>query len=172
MARTSYANILALPDAAQAWNFDLLFTTIPGSSLAGTNLTYKCKTTSLPASSIEPVTIELHGAKKQEAGRAQYQHTFTAMFMETIDYTTYTAFRQWRDYMRSWKNNTGTNSQSYKTNLELDLYDNAGQIVETMILVGAFPTEVGEMQFNGAESTAIDLTMTFSFDYISGSGTW
>lgn len=172
MARTSYANVLALPDAAQSWNFDLLFPTIPGSSVEGTNLTYKCQTATLPSSSIEAVGIELHGGKKQEAGRAIYTHTFSATFMETVDYKTYAAFRQWRDYMRSWKNNSGTNSQAYKVNLELDLYDNAGQVVDTMILVGSFPTEIGDVAFSGSESAVISLQLTFSFDYIAGSGTW
>lgn len=170
MARTSYQNVLALPDAAQNWNFDLFFPTIPGSAIPANNLTYKCKSTSLPTSSLEFVKIELHGVAKQEAGRATYEHTFQAVFMETVDYTTYKAFRAWRDFMRSWKNSKGTDSQAYKVNLELDVYDNAGNIVETIILVGAFPTSIGEVQYSGADSAAaIDLTMTFSFDYLSDS---
>lgn len=165
MARTSLANVLALQDAAQSWNFDLFFPTIPG---GGDNqkLTYKCKTTELPASNIEPVKIELHGVAKQEAGRATYDHTFTATFMETVDYATYMTFRRWRDYMRSWKNNSGSNSAAYKVNLELDVYDNAGNVVQTVLMAGAFPTAVGTVNFSGSESTAIEISMTFSFDYV------
>jgi hypothetical protein len=86
--------------------------------------------------------------------------------METVDWATYQAMRQWRDYMRSWKNNSGTNSSAYKVRLELDLYDNAGAVVRTIVLVGAFPTAIGEVALDGAQSTVIDLNMTFSFDYI------
>lgn len=166
MARTSNANIQSLPDAAQTWNFDLRFPSIPGSSLSAEQLTFKCKTATLPASSIEPVKIELHGVAKQESGRATYEHTYTAVFLETIDYTTLTAFRQWRDYQRSWKRNTGTNSSAYKVRGELDVYDNAGALVKTMVLVGSFPTSINEVQYDGAQSAAVEMTVTFSFDYI------
>ena len=170
MARTSYQNVLALADAAQGWNFDLFFPTIPGSAIPANNLTYKCKTSTLPASSVEPVKIELHGVAKQEAGRATYEHSFQATFMETVDYTTLTAFRGWRDYMRSWKNNTGTDSKAYKVNLELDLYDNGGNIVNTIILVGAWPTQIADVAYSGAEAgAALEIQMTFSFDYLSDS---
>ena len=167
MARTSLANILSLPDAAQVWNFDIFFPTIPGSTVASNGLTYACKTTELPASSIEPVAIELHGVKKQEAGRAQYTHTFACTFLGTIDYSTYQALRGWRDYMRSWKNNSGTNSSAYKVNLELDLFDNAGNIAQTVILAGAWPTEIGQVSFDGTQSTAVEFPITFSFDYLN-----
>ena len=166
MARTSYANILALPDAALAHNFDLFFPTIPGGGSAA-GITYKCKTTAMPSSSLETVKIELHGTSKVEAGRATYTHTFNATFLETVDYATISAFRAWRNYMRSWKSNTGTDSSAYKVNLELDLYDNAGKTVRTVILAGAFITEIAEVTYSGAESAAVELTLSFSFDYIN-----
>jgi hypothetical protein len=164
MARTSLQNILSLPDAAQAWNFSLFFPTIPGSSLS--NLAYRCISTTLPASKIEPVSIELAGVKKQEAGRAQYDHTFQATFLETVDYASFMAFRAWRDYTRSWKNNTGTNASQYKINLELDLYDNAANISQTIIMAGAWITDIADVTLSGAESTAVNMQATFSFDYI------
>ena len=172
MARTSHADIMGLPDAAQTWNFDLIFPRIPGSSIRADTLKFKVKTTSIPGSSVEPVKIELHGVAKQEAGRATYEHTFNCMFMETIDYQTYLAFRQWRDYMRSWKRTSGTNSQAYKVSLELDLYDNAGETMQTVKLVGAFPTTMTEINLDGAQSAVIDISMGFSFDYIDDSITF
>lgn len=164
MARTSHAHVMNLPDAAQSWNFDLFLPAIPG--FGQNNLTYKCKTTSLPTSKIEPVKIELHGVGKQEAGRAIYDHSLQATFLETVDYKTYEAFRAWRDFMRSWKNNTGTDSAAYKVNLELDVYNNGPDLVKTMILVGSFVTDIGEYAFDGAASTAMEMQVTFSFDYI------
>lgn len=165
MARTSHAQVMALPDAAQTVNFDLLFPFVPGGSDAQ-SLTVRCKTTDLPGSKIEGIDIELHGVKKREAGRAMYDHTFQATFMEAVDYKTYQLFRRWRDTARSWKNNTGANSGGYKVNLELDVYDNQGNTVRTMKLVGAWPEEVAQISYNGAESQAVELQVTFSFDYL------
>lgn len=165
MARTSHADVMALPDAAQTWNFDLFFPSIPGATDAK-GMTIRCKTTSLPGSSIEPVPIELHGVKKQEAGRAQYQHTMTATFMETVSWDTLNDFRRWRDLARSWKRNSGASSKEYKVNLEIDLYDNAGSVIGTQIICGCFIQEINEVQLNGAESQAVEISVTLSFDYI------
>jgi len=172
MARTSYQQILNLPDAAQSWNFDLFIPTIPKASGSSQSLTYKVRTTALPGAKIEPVPIELHGAKKQEAGRAIYDHTLPVTLLETIDWETILKFRAWRDYMRSWKNNKGSDSTAYKVNLELDVYDNQGNISQTFIIAGAFPTDVGDVQLDGAASTALDVSITFSYDYISDGLTW
>ena len=68
--------------------------------------------------------------------------------------------------MRSWKKNSGTNSSSYKVRLELDMYDNAGNVTQTIVLVGAFPTAMTEVALDGAQSTVLDINMTFSFDYM------
>lgn len=165
MARTSHAHVMNLPDAAQVWNFDLFLPAIPG--FGQNNLTYKCKTTSLPSSKIEPVKIDLHGVSKQEAGRATYEHTFQATFLETVDYKTFEAFRNWRDFMRSWKNNTGTDSAAYKVNLELDVYNNGPEVTKTVILVGCFVTDIADVAYNGGESTAVEMSITFSFDYLN-----
>ena len=167
MARTSYANVLALPDSAQGWNFDLFFPTIPGTSISAAGLTYACKSTEIPASTIEAVDIALHGTTKKEAGRATYEHTFPATFLGTVDWSTFLAMRAWRNKMRSWKENSGSNSQAYKVNLELDLYDNAGEVALTLILAGSFPLTINGTQLNGAESTAVEVSMNFSFDYVS-----
>lgn len=172
MARTSHANVMSLPDAAQSWNFDLRFPNIPGSNLSAEQLTFKCKTTSLPSSAIEPVKIELHGVAKQEAGRATYEHQFTATFLETVDYATLMAFRQWRDYQRSWKRNTGTNSSAYKIRASLDVYDNAGALVRILNLPGTFVSTINEVQYDGAQSTALEMSIVFSFDYVDDGDTF
>ncbi len=172
MSRTSYQNVLALKDAAQTWNFDLFFPSIPGSSGSVQTMTYKCQSTSIPGSGVNIVGVELHGTKKQEAGNATYDHSFNAAFLETVDYETLSRFRLWRNFMRSWRDNTGTDSSQYKVNLEIDLYDNAGEIAETKILVGAFPTKINEVALDGAQANAIAITIEFSYDYVSDSASW
>jgi hypothetical protein len=172
MARTSMADVLSLPDSAQSWNWDLFIPTIPGSSIDPKLLTFKCKSTEIPGFAIEPVDISLHGVKKQEAGRATYTNTWSSTFIETIDYSTYLAFRGWRKYMRDWKNNTGTNSSAYKKNLELDLFDNAGNIGQTSILCGAWPQEIQAVQLDGSQSAVVEMSVTWSFDYVSDSTGW
>lgn len=165
MGRSSLQNVLALPDAAQTWNFDLIFPNIPGGG-DNVKLTYKCQSSEIPQSTIEALEINLHGVSKREAGRATYMHTFNASFLETVDWATYMAFRKWRDSARSWKNNSGTDSSQYKVNLEMDMYDNQPKTAMTIKPLGCFPTEIAAVNLNGSEGAAIFLTVTFSFDSI------
>ena len=70
MARTSYSNVLSLADAAQSWNFDLIFPQIPGSNGQQKLLTFKCKTAELPSSKIEPIGIEHEGGAHDRTAAA------------------------------------------------------------------------------------------------------
>jgi hypothetical protein len=164
MSRSSLQNILNLPDAFQTWNFDLFFPSIPGVA-DPIQLSYKCQTSNLPGFNIESVPIELHGVKKQEAGRATYQHTFQCQFLEVVDLSTRRAMRAWRESMRSWKLNTGSNSGVYKVNGQIVLYDNTPSVIGTMIVYGMYPETVDDMSLEGNASTAGMLSVTFSYDY-------
>ena len=168
MARTSIDKVLLLKDAAQSWNFDIVFPRIPGSvdSQDQVQLQYKCKTANLPSSSIEQVKIDLHGVSKVEAGRAVYQNTMQATFMEVVSWETYSALRRWRQYTRDWKNNTGRNYSEYAVDAEILVYDSAGSVASTFKLVGCWVQEIADIAFEGASSTPIDVSCTFAFQYV------
>lgn len=164
MGRSSLYNVQALPDAFTVFSFDLVFPTIPG---GGDNikLTYKCQTTAIPGFSIEPVDIELAGVKKKEAGRAIYEHTLQATFLETVDMATRKAFRNWRETCRSWKKNTGSVSSLYKVNPQLHLYDNTPMVTRIITVYGAWPETVDSLSLEQS-STAGFLSVTLSFDWV------
>lgn len=173
MGRVSHADVMGLPDAAQTWNWTMFIPSIPnGGGSAAQQLTIKCKTTEIPSSKLSQLKIELAGVSKQEAGRAEYDHTFSTTFLETVDYQTYLAFRAWRDYMRSWKNNTGSDSRAYKRNLELDMFDNAPEVGMTVKLMGAWPAELQAIPLDGAGQEAVMISVQWSFDYIDDGQTF
>ena len=163
MGRSSVYNVQQLSDAFQVWNFDLRFPSIPGGGDA-VSLTYKCQTASLPGFNLESVDIELHGVKKKEAGRATYEHTFQCTFLETVDFSTRTAFRNWRETCRSWKLNTGSVSSAYKVNALLELYDNAPSVTRSIVIYGVYPETVDTLSLENS-STAGFLSVTFSYDW-------
>lgn len=164
MSRSGLQNVLALPDAAQSWNFDLFFPTIPGAA-STIALSYKCQTTQLPGFNLEPVDIELHGVKKKEAGRATYEHTLPSTFLEVVDFSTRDTFRMWREMIRSWKQNTGSNSQAYKVNAQIVVYDNTPTPTRRITLYGCWPETVDSTPLEGNSSTALILNVTFSYDF-------
>lgn len=164
MSRSSLQNVLALPDAFQTWNFDLFFPSIPGATDT-TPLTYKCQTSALPGFNLEPITIDLHGVTKKEAGRATYNHTFQSNFLEVADMSTRLAFRNWREACRSWKLNTGSVSSAYKVNGQIVTYDNTGAAKLTIVCYGMWPETVEDLSLEGNQSVAGMLGVTFSYDY-------
>ena len=163
MGRSSVYNVHQLPDAAQVWNFDLRFPSIPGGGDA-VALTYKCQSSSIPGFNLESIDIELHGVKKKEAGRATYEHTLQCTFLETVDYATRDGFRKWRETCRSWKRNTGSVSSAYKVNGLLELYDNTPAVTRSVVIYGMYPETVDSLALENS-STACFLSVTFSFDW-------
>ena len=164
MSRSSLQNVLSLPDAAQSWNYDLFLPTIPGSSNTR-DLTYKCMTTDMPGAMLDKVDVPLHGVNIVQAGRATFSHTLSATFMEAVDWSTRTAFVNWRESIQSWQNNTGSPSAAYKVNASVVVYDMVPSVVKTCQIYGLWPVSIAEVQLNGGETTLVQLTIEFSYDY-------
>ena len=165
MGRSSLDNVHNLPDAAQSWNFDLFFPSIPGMT-STLPLTYKCKTTELPALNADPVQIDLHGVTKKEMGRAVYTHQIQCSFLETVDFATRDAFFNWRESARSWKKNTGSLSSAYKVNPQIYVYDFLPNVTRIIYPYGAWPETVDAVQMDGGQSEAVYLNVTLSFDWV------
>lgn len=164
MGRSSLQNVASLQDPAQSWNFDLFLPSIPGSSDTR-DLTFKCMSTDLPGASLDVVKVDLHGVTLNFAGRATYTHTMQVIFLETADYSTRDKFIKWRESIRSWANNTGTLAATYKCNAQLVVYNDLPQVTRTCNVYGMWPETIADVPLNGAESNAVTLTITFSFDY-------
>ena len=169
MARSSLNDVQgSIVDPAQTWNFDLFFEKLPsGISGSTSTLTIRCMSTSLPGVSFEPIEVELHGVKLKYRGRKTYNGTFSVTFAENVDWTTYNLFREWNNLMLSWERNTGSSSTVYKVPCTMTMYNDAGEEVATYTLKGVWPQDVNEISFNGAESSYVQLEVTFSFDYVS-----
>ncbi len=164
MGRSSLNDVLSLADPATQWNFDLLLPTIPGSSDTR-DLTFKCMTTDMPGTSIEPVEVPLHGVTIQRAGRRVFTHTLNATFMETVDYATREKFRRWFESMRSWKNNTGTASAAYRVSAQVVVYNDLPQVVRTCNITGLWPESMADVPLDGGSSALVTLQIGFRYDF-------
>ena len=167
MSRSGLRNRHAVPDAAQSWNFDLFFTSIPGASDT-MQLSYRCKSATLPGISIDAVEIALGGMKKIEAGQQSYsEHQFDAVFMEVIDFSTRDVFENWIRNTRNWRGNTGMNSNQYKTTAEIHVYDFVPNVTKRYKIIGMWAQNLTDYALDGTSAnTALDLTVTFKFDDI------
>lgn len=164
MTRSSLYDVQSVGDPAQTWNFDLFFPTIPGSSDTR-DLTFKCMTMNLPGVGLDNVEVPLHGVKLNFAGQATYTHQTEVTFLETADWSTRQKFRTWRESIRSWTNNSGTFASAYKITAQMVVYNDLPAVVRTINVYGMWPETLGEVGMDGGASNAVQLQMTFRYDY-------
>jgi hypothetical protein len=88
------------------------------------------------------------------------------VFLETADWSTRQKFRTWREIARSWENNSGTFSSTYKVNAEMVLYNDIPQVVRTCRLIGFWPETVGEINMDGGASNIVQQTVTARYDWV------
>lgn len=166
--RSSLSDVESLASFAQLWNYDLVFDNLPtGVSGSLREMTFRCRSATLPSQEVEDMLIELHGVSINRAGRATNDHHFTASFLDSEAWDMRSAFIAWREIIRSWKNNTGSAADVYATSATLILYGDDGSDVKKEIkLMKVWPQSIGEVQFEGNTSGPGELQVTFSYDYI------
>lgn len=163
MARTGLSDVNSIPDPAQGWEFDLFLPTIPGTSDTK-QLTFRCMSTSLPGTELDRVSVALHGVEKIFAGRRNYSHNINTTFLEAIDWKTRDSIKKWIDTARNWITNTGTQSQTYKVNAQIVLYNDQPQVARTIIVYGLWPQQMNDVALDGGQSNHVQLDVTWSFD--------
>ena len=167
MARSSLDDFQgSIVDPAQTWNYDLMFERLPtGVSGSTSMLRIRCQAVTLPGVTFDPVDVEAHGIKLRFRGRRTYSNQFTATFIENVDYTTYSLFKQWHMLALSWTNNTGVSSAVYKVPCTITAYDDPGNTVFEETLYGVWPQEVADISYDGSGSDYVKPEVTFAFDY-------
>jgi len=163
MSRTSLADISSLPDPLLGYNFDMLIPNIPGGGNTRA-LTLKCMQTNIPGQQIDQILIQLHGAETVSAGRQTFTHTLAVTYLETRDMTTRDAIRQWMDFTRNVRTNSGNFKSSYATDAKILMYDDAGTTVRTINIRSMWPQEMPDVALDGATSTAVNIAVTFQYD--------
>lgn len=164
MARTSLQDLRSLPDALQAWNFDMVVPNIPGSGDTR-SLTIKCMSSSIPGFTLDPVLVGLHGAEIKYAGRQVFTHSLPITSVETRDMSTRDAIRNWMETARRNRDNTGNYKSVYATDVKIYLYDDTGAAVRTIMLYGCYPEGVDDSPLDGSNSAAVTFSWTLSYDY-------
>lgn len=168
--RTSLQDTAGLPDPLLSYNFDLLFTRVPGNSgNAGRELTIKCQSSALPGLQLEQQTLGLHGVEVSYAGRQLWNKTFQAQFVETRDGNTRRAFKNWVEFARNNRRGTGTYKRDYAVDAIMRLYDDVPNAIETSKIVGTFPTQVDDLSMDGSQGNIVMVSVTFSYDWVEPS---
>lgn len=163
MAKTSIQNMLAVVDPLKTFQWDLAFPRIPGVS-DSRPLSVKCVGTSIPGTSIEPISWEGHGMRLHFSGRRVFDETWEATIIESRDSTTRDSLISWMELVRSWRANSGAYKAQYAVPAEISLYDDANTVVRGIKLINVFPSQIGQITLDQG-SSIVQYQATFSIDY-------
>lgn len=148
----------------------------PPANISGLNtqeLSFMCKATALPASTVGTIEVPYFGRTIKVPGDREFEPwTITVINDESFDLRD--AFERWQTAMASYS--TAVNSQrtggstsnpfSYVSAGIINQYGKEGEIIKTVSLVNCFPTNVGEIQLSWEENNSIEeFEVTFDYDY-------
>lgn len=164
MARTSLQDVRSLGDPLQQYNWDVIFTRLPGTADVKP-FTFKAMTTSIPGMLLESVPAALHGIELRYAGRANYSHQLPITFMEHRDVSTRDMLLKWHRSARDWITNTGSYKNAYGVTIQMLLYDDIPQVVRNIFIYGCWPETVDDAAVDGQTSGIVQVSCTLSYDY-------
>lgn len=164
MPRTSLQQVQSLQDPLQVSNWDVIIPNMPGTA-DSREFTFKAQSTSIPGFMLESVPVALHGVELRFAGRANYSHSWQCTLLETRDVGTRGMLLGWKKIARDWESNSGNYKSVYGTTVQLVLYDDIPQVVQTIELIGAWPESVDDIGVDNSQSGAVMTSVTFSYDF-------
>ena len=153
------------------FNVEVRFPTgLPGvSSSASQKLFFTCRATSIPASTIAPVSIPYFGREVKMAGDRTFAD-WSVTVMNDEDYTVRNSFEAWHNNINSIVSNRRvTRSESlYKGTAIVNHYSKTGPdaILKRYRFANLFPIAVDEMALDWDATNQIQtFGVTFSYDY-------
>lgn len=164
MAKPGLADLRSLPDPFQTQNF-ALFTNVPSPRGNARRLTLQCQSTGLSGISNDQLTVGLHGVEAMYQGRPMYEKTLTTSFVETRDMVIRDTIRNWIEYARNARNNTGAYKAEYESTGDLVLYDDRYRSIKTVRHFGFYPNNMSEVSLDGSSSGVAIVQVTWLYDF-------
>lgn len=117
---------------------------------------YMVKATSMPASTIAPITVPFRGRQLQIAGDRTFDPWSVTVINDT-DFNVRNSFEQWMNGINQHKQNTGlTQPSSYMADMIVEQLDKDGTVEKTYNIRGVFPTNLGAIELSYDSENAIE----------------
>lgn len=117
---------------------------------------YMVKATSMPASTIAPITVPFRGRQLQIAGDRTFDPWSVTVINDT-DFNVRNSFEQWMNGINQHNENTGlTQPSSYMADMIVEQLDKDGTTKKTYNIRGVFPTNLGAIELSYDSENAIE----------------
>jgi len=128
-------------------------------------LTMAASSTSLPARSIGSFEFPIQGLPIKLADNPTFAD-WSVTFRANRGHVIRNAFLKWSNEIINVRTMRRNLPGHYKrNNVYVAQLDDRGEIVTSIQMIGAFPTEIGEIALGHGESPPEEFTVTFAYDY-------
>jgi len=136
---------------------------------AGKKLTFTCKSAALPGSTIGVVNLQYFGREVKFAGNRTFAD-WTITVLNDEGFIVRNAFEQWMGFINSHTDNLrvagGGESSSYTQLITVQQYGKDGGIIRTYNLLGAFPTDLAQIDLDwGTNDTIEEFSVTLAYQW-------
>jgi hypothetical protein len=130
---------------------------------------FMVKGAALPASVISPIPVPFRGRKLNIAGDRTFE-PWTITVINDTNMEIRNAFERWMDLINANSANVsayvGNNSLNYFANMLVHQLDRSEAITKTYEIVGAFPTNVSQIELNSETNDQIEeFTVEMNYQY-------
>lgn len=166
MARVSLDDILSVPDVLSSDAFYFIISKVPGPGGNLRNLALKCLNLSLAGFSHEKITVAVHSHQRNFRGRGIQPQTISVTYYEDQTFDTWKIIKGWKEFIVGTRSGVSQGYlKDYSTIGTLEMYDHPGNNIHTMTYYNIFPTDVGDITVDGGSSSALQIPVTFTYDY-------
>jgi hypothetical protein len=129
---------------------------------------FVCRSAELPASSVSSIDVPYFGRKIKVAGERSFTD-WSVTVMNDEDFAVRAMFEAWSNALNRMVSNIrdpNITAENYKADLEIIQYSKDGTEARSYQLVGAFPTEIGNIALDWDSANAVEsFSVNFAYDY-------
>ena len=130
---------------------------------------FTCRGASLPAASIQSIDVGYFGRKIKVQGDRTFTD-WTVTIMNDEDFLVRSMFEKWSNALNRMESNIRdpnfVEENDYKVDMDIIQYGKDGTVIRQYVIIGAFPTEVSDIQLDWDTTNQIEtFTVRFAYDY-------
>lgn len=122
------------------------------------------ESTKLPGKKIEMVDVPYAGLPYQVAGAVSYS-PWSVTFRLDSNLDGYKRFKAWQELIIGTESNLAALPQQYKSNPNMYLMDGNANRIAQIMLVGAWVTNIGDIDYAQGDRTLATVVIDFGYDY-------
>ena len=153
---------------ARANQFRVILSTFPvGADNVTADLSFLCKSTTLPGQSITATVVDFRGRQIKLAGDSRAFEDWSMTVINDTSFNIRNSFEQWMEKINNMSTNGGaTNPADYQTDIVVQQLDRDDKVLKTYTLINAFPVSLGEIAVSYDTNDSIeDFTIDFAYEY-------